>query len=222
MVDALAMSCAAAGGLRTRCRAAATHGADQPTPTASTAAVDDYYGTTEPFAEHAVYFVLTDRFVNGDPTNDQRDAGRRASAPSTARRRRAGRAQRQHRLPRRRLQRPARQRRLHPRHGLRRGLDHADRRQPRRGLHRRRSGEVGRHVHRPRQDRLPRLLGRELLQARRAPAERGPRLRRLDHGPEAAWPEDRARHRLQPRLAVVHDAGRPAEVRRDLRQATAS
>jgi cyclomaltodextrin glucanotransferase len=34
-----------------------------------------YYGTTEPFASEAVYFVLTDRFVNGDPGNDQRDQG---------------------------------------------------------------------------------------------------------------------------------------------------
>ena len=35
--------------------------------------VDEYIGTTEPFAAYAVYFVLTDRFVNGDPGNDQRD-----------------------------------------------------------------------------------------------------------------------------------------------------
>lgn len=33
------------------------------------------YGTDEPFASEAVYFVLTDRFVNGDPANDQRDQG---------------------------------------------------------------------------------------------------------------------------------------------------
>ncbi|WP_082132260.1 alpha-amylase family glycosyl hydrolase [Luteimonas sp. FCS-9] len=33
------------------------------------------YGTLEPFAEHAVYFVVTDRFVNGDPANDHRDQG---------------------------------------------------------------------------------------------------------------------------------------------------
>ena len=33
----------------------------------------DYYGTLEPFASDAVYFVLTDRFVNGDPSNDQRE-----------------------------------------------------------------------------------------------------------------------------------------------------
>ena len=35
----------------------------------------EYYGTREPFAANAVYFVLTDRFVNGDPSNDHRDQG---------------------------------------------------------------------------------------------------------------------------------------------------
>lgn len=34
-----------------------------------------FYGTLEPFASEAVYFVLTDRFVNGDPSNDQRAQG---------------------------------------------------------------------------------------------------------------------------------------------------
>ncbi len=38
-------------------------------------ATQDYYGTLEPFASQAVYFVMTDRFVNGDPANDQRDQG---------------------------------------------------------------------------------------------------------------------------------------------------
>ncbi|MGH8073045.1 MAG: alpha-amylase family glycosyl hydrolase [Lysobacter sp.] len=42
---------------------------------ASTDPVADYYGTAEPFASNAVYFVLTDRFVNGDPDNDQREQG---------------------------------------------------------------------------------------------------------------------------------------------------
>jgi len=42
-------------------------------PTASAAVAGGYIGTTEPFAANAVYFVLTDRFVNGDPGNDQRD-----------------------------------------------------------------------------------------------------------------------------------------------------
>lgn len=32
-------------------------------------------GTDEPFASEAVYFVVTDRFVNGDPSNDHRDQG---------------------------------------------------------------------------------------------------------------------------------------------------
>ena len=36
---------------------------------------DAFYGTTEPFASNAIYFVVTDRFVNGDPGNDQRDQG---------------------------------------------------------------------------------------------------------------------------------------------------
>ena len=35
----------------------------------------EYVGTTEPFAADAVYFVVTDRFVNGDPGNDHRDQG---------------------------------------------------------------------------------------------------------------------------------------------------
>ena len=35
----------------------------------------DYVGTSEPFASDAVYFVVTDRFVNGDTANDQREQG---------------------------------------------------------------------------------------------------------------------------------------------------
>jgi cyclomaltodextrin glucanotransferase len=42
--------------------------------------------------------------------------------------------------------------------------------------------------------------------------------RRLDPGPEAAWPEDRARHRLQSRLAGLHHARDAADVRQALRQ----
>lgn len=34
-----------------------------------------YYGTTEAFAEKSIYFVVTDRFVNGDASNDQREQG---------------------------------------------------------------------------------------------------------------------------------------------------
>ena len=35
----------------------------------------NFVGTTEPMAEHSVYFVITDRFVNGDVSNDQREQG---------------------------------------------------------------------------------------------------------------------------------------------------
>ncbi len=38
-------------------------------------AAEDLYGTTEPFASEAIYFVMTDRFVNGDTSNDHRDQG---------------------------------------------------------------------------------------------------------------------------------------------------
>lgn len=56
--------------------AACTQPAAPPAPTAATpAATPEYYGTLEPFAAEAVYFVVTDRFVNGDPANDQRDQG---------------------------------------------------------------------------------------------------------------------------------------------------
>lgn len=57
-------------------------GASAATSAAPDAPVREYYGTTEPFAEHAVYFVLTDRFVNGDPSNDRREQG----GPDPARR----------------------------------------------------------------------------------------------------------------------------------------
>lgn len=50
------------------CLAACSNGTDP-------AATDDFHGTLEPFASEAVYFVLTDRFVNGDPANDHRDQG---------------------------------------------------------------------------------------------------------------------------------------------------
>ena len=39
------------------------------------AAPSAFYGTTEPFAAENVYFLLTDRFVNGDPDNDHREQG---------------------------------------------------------------------------------------------------------------------------------------------------
>ena len=34
-----------------------------------------FYGTLEPFASEAVYFLMTDRFVDGDPSNNQVDQG---------------------------------------------------------------------------------------------------------------------------------------------------
>src|SRR5688500_13754118 len=46
-----------------------------PATSATTRPAGDYVGTTEPLAANAVYFVLTDRFVNGDPSNDHRDQG---------------------------------------------------------------------------------------------------------------------------------------------------
>jgi cyclomaltodextrin glucanotransferase len=35
----------------------------------------EFIGTREPFASDAIYFLMTDRFVNGDPSNDHRDQG---------------------------------------------------------------------------------------------------------------------------------------------------
>ena len=35
----------------------------------------DIIGTKEPFASKAVYFVVTDRFVDGDPSNNQEEQG---------------------------------------------------------------------------------------------------------------------------------------------------
>ncbi|HEY8586338.1 MAG TPA: alpha-amylase family glycosyl hydrolase [Rhodanobacter sp.] len=38
-------------------------------------ATTEFVGTDAPFAADAIYFVMTDRFVNGDPSNDQRQQG---------------------------------------------------------------------------------------------------------------------------------------------------
>ena len=38
------------------------------------------YGTLEPFASNAIYFVMTDRFVDGDPSNDHREQGKAEGA----------------------------------------------------------------------------------------------------------------------------------------------
>jgi glycosidase len=42
---------------------------------ATTGTVPEYYGTLEPFASEAVYFIVTDRFVDGDPSNNHEDQG---------------------------------------------------------------------------------------------------------------------------------------------------
>jgi len=60
--------------------AACAHQPAATPPKPATAA--EYFGTAEPFSANAVYFVVTDRFVNGDPSNDQRDQG----GPDPARR----------------------------------------------------------------------------------------------------------------------------------------
>jgi len=37
--------------------------------------VQEFYGTSHPFAQEALYFIMTDRFVDGDPTNNQLQQG---------------------------------------------------------------------------------------------------------------------------------------------------
>lgn len=44
-------------------------------PAMSFSQTREYYGTTEPFASEAVYQILTDRFVDGDPGNNHEDQG---------------------------------------------------------------------------------------------------------------------------------------------------
>lgn len=43
--------------------------------TTEQAVQEEIYGTKEPFAAQAIYFVLTDRFVDGDPTNNHEQQG---------------------------------------------------------------------------------------------------------------------------------------------------
>jgi cyclomaltodextrin glucanotransferase len=43
--------------------------------TATPGGAQEFVGTREPFASDAVYFLMTDRFVNGDPSNDHRTQG---------------------------------------------------------------------------------------------------------------------------------------------------
>ncbi len=47
----------------------------QSTPSSSVATVPDIYGTQEPFTKESVYFVMTDRFVDGDPQNNFEQQG---------------------------------------------------------------------------------------------------------------------------------------------------
>jgi len=42
----------------------------------------ELYGTTHEFAEENIYFVVTDRFVNGNTGNDHRDQGRESGRPT--------------------------------------------------------------------------------------------------------------------------------------------
>ena len=35
----------------------------------------EFYGSTQPFTQKAIYFVMTDRFVDGDPSNNQENQG---------------------------------------------------------------------------------------------------------------------------------------------------
>ncbi|GHA81717.1 alpha-amylase family glycosyl hydrolase [Cognatilysobacter bugurensis] len=75
---ALLTALAGAGCVSVSERAAPTAADAQAAASASvspSAPTADYIGTREPFASDAVYFVVTDRFVNGDPTNDQREQG---------------------------------------------------------------------------------------------------------------------------------------------------
>jgi cyclomaltodextrin glucanotransferase len=57
------------------CLLVACHGSSESPAQKPPVAQKDYYGTLEPFAANAVYFVMTDRFVNGDPSNDHREQG---------------------------------------------------------------------------------------------------------------------------------------------------
>ena len=41
----------------------------------STPEIPEFYGTLEPFAAETVYFIVTDRFVDGDPANNYEDQG---------------------------------------------------------------------------------------------------------------------------------------------------
>ncbi|MFY2762753.1 alpha-amylase family glycosyl hydrolase [Arenimonas sp. MALMAid1274] len=72
---ALATGCGAPPATPAAPDAAATVDPAAPASLSPREVAPSYYGTLEPMAEHAVYFVVTDRFVNGDPGNDHRDQG---------------------------------------------------------------------------------------------------------------------------------------------------
>lgn len=43
---------------------------------------EEFYGSTHPFTGENIYFVLTDRFVNGNQDNDARDQGQQSGRPT--------------------------------------------------------------------------------------------------------------------------------------------
>ncbi|GAB3031048.1 alpha-amylase family glycosyl hydrolase [Bowmanella dokdonensis] len=47
----------------------------QPLVSQTAGPTPEYVGTTHPFAAEAVYFLMTDRFVDGDPSNNHEDQG---------------------------------------------------------------------------------------------------------------------------------------------------
>jgi glycosidase len=48
---------------------------EQAQTTSSDPSVQEFYGTTKPFAKESVYFLMTDRFVDGDSSNNQLEQG---------------------------------------------------------------------------------------------------------------------------------------------------
>ena len=73
-VLAIGVAIAVSGALSS-CKTTQASNSTARVPAQQAIAATDYYGTLEPFASQAVYFVLTDRFVNGDASNDQRQQG---------------------------------------------------------------------------------------------------------------------------------------------------
>lgn len=49
--------------------------ASDPGPQAAVSSELEYFGTREPWAQEAIYLVMTDRFVDGDPSNNHMDQG---------------------------------------------------------------------------------------------------------------------------------------------------